>query len=340
MSTWLCTMFAKCLRLTAERPPRVTRLAVTNLETGDELLHGRVSCQDSRFSGRHRPRSRQPFLLIDSGEGRNASASLAGARGRRAGAARRGAGATAFPGGAPPEPGEFLLGRTRERIAIGLTGVEDVPGEGDELAGGGHDGDVAIFAALEFADEGAEGARMTIHVLGRLHQQPADMARALFRDVAGVTVLGRLTDRGNQTQIGGQPRGGGKPADSPIAASRAVATATSIPGSVSKSRTCGSVAASSTCVCSSAASSCSTAVSRRLSASTAARSAGGNATVVSQARPARENKSGTGQGSNSWCSTLCRRFFSRVRSATSTVRRVLNRRAAKVVASGIHTGGR
>ena len=50
MSTWLCTMFARCLRLTAERPPGVTQLAVTDLETRDKLLHVRIRRQHARFS--------------------------------------------------------------------------------------------------------------------------------------------------------------------------------------------------------------------------------------------------------------------------------------------------
>ena len=76
MSTWLCTMFARCLRLTAERPPGVTRLAVTDLETRDKLLHVRIRRHHARFSDGSWMRRRQTFLLIDRCERRHASSPL------------------------------------------------------------------------------------------------------------------------------------------------------------------------------------------------------------------------------------------------------------------------
>ena len=158
MSTWLCTMFAKCLRLTAERPPRVTRLAVTDLETRDKLLHVRIRRQHARLSDGSWTRRGQPFLPIDRRERRESSRSLSGPIGQGARSPGGRASAASLASGPPPESGEFLLGRTGERIAIRLTGGQDVPGEDHQLAGRGDDRNAAIFPALEFAHKGPKGA--------------------------------------------------------------------------------------------------------------------------------------------------------------------------------------
>ena len=132
------------------------------LETGDELMHGGGRGQHAHLSGGNRTWRGQPFLLIDRRECRDASGPLTGAIRRSPGSARGWPAAATFTGGPPPEPGEFLLCDTRDRIAIGFAGPEHMPGESHELAGSGDDGDVPIFAALEFADEGAKRARVTV----------------------------------------------------------------------------------------------------------------------------------------------------------------------------------
>lgn len=211
MSTWLNALSTTSLRLRAWRTPSVTRLAVRALETHDELMHSRVAGHHPCLCGGTWTWRGQPFPQIDRCERQDSPRSLPGAIGQRA--RETGGWATAAPctGSAPTEPREFVLRGPRERIAIGFARLEHVPGQRRELAGSGHHGEVAIFAAQEFAHEGAKWAGVPIQMLGGLDQEPADMAGPLFRDPARITAVGRLMDRGYQSQIGGQPSGGRKP---------------------------------------------------------------------------------------------------------------------------------
>lgn len=191
----------------------MTRLAVTDLETRDKLLHVRIRRHHARFSDGSWMRRRQTFLLIDRCERRHASSPLPRAIRGRPGGAGWWPAAAPFACGASPEPCEFVLGGARHRIAIGFSSLEHMPREGHELAGGRDDRDVPIFAALEFADEGPQGAGVPVQMLGGLDEQPAHMTGALFGDVAGVTVLSRSTDRGHEAQVRRHPGWRGKPAD-------------------------------------------------------------------------------------------------------------------------------
>src|SRR5271169_457827 len=54
---------------------------------------------------------------------------------------------SAAAGGQDAQRQEFGAGGLRQRVAVGLVVFEHVPGDGDQLASGGHHGHVAIFLA-------------------------------------------------------------------------------------------------------------------------------------------------------------------------------------------------
>lgn len=86
-------------------------------------------------------------------------------------------------------------------IAVGLIVFEHVPGDGDKLARGGDDGDIAILLSGDFAEEMAERSGMRVDVLGGLHHEPAGMGTALFGNASVVAVVAGLVCGGNKSEI-------------------------------------------------------------------------------------------------------------------------------------------
>ena len=214
MSTWLRRV-STCRRRRFALLAGAPRVTMRHAKTRDELVDGWVEGQHPRLSGRFRTRRGQAFLLIDRRERRDAASPLPRAIRRGAGTACGRAGAAAFASGPSSESGEFFLRGSWERVAVGFAGAEDVPGQDHEFARGRDDGDAAILPALEFPHEGPEWAGVAIQMLRRLDQQPPHMARPLFGNVPGITVLRRLTHRRHEFQIGRQASGSRKPSRIP-----------------------------------------------------------------------------------------------------------------------------
>lgn len=112
-----------------------------------------------------------------------------------------GPGGSALAGGGA-ELGQLRLGRSRLGIAVGFVVFEHVPGDGDQLARGGHDSDVAVLFLENSTKEDAQWARVLSDVLCRLYQHPAGVAAALLGDGAMITVVAGLVCGRNEANIG------------------------------------------------------------------------------------------------------------------------------------------
>lgn len=169
-----------------------------------------IAFEHFQFAGSLRAERRDLLGGVDLIERGDTASLPAGAVGGGAGLALGIAAPFAGLGGADPQAGVFSFGGARHGVAVGLVAGEQEPGEGDELAGGGDDGDVAVLLGGQAAEEDAEGAGMEADVLGGLDEHPAGVAAALLGDAAVVAVLAGLVGGGDEAEIGGGLVGGGE----------------------------------------------------------------------------------------------------------------------------------